>query len=89
MRASCHGARRADRAVPAVTLAARWLRRYHRHVEIDRPQDEALGGLRDGPYDEAGVDVSLVRWMLALTPAERLAVLQGAATSLASLRPSR
>ena len=27
-------------------------------------------------YDERGVDVSLVRWMLSLTPAERLQVLQ-------------
>jgi hypothetical protein len=36
---------------------------------------------RDGPpdpatvYDERGVDRSLVRWMLSLTPAERLSAL--------------
>ena len=28
-------------------------------------------------YSEDGVDMTLVRWMLALTPAERLAVLEG------------
>jgi hypothetical protein len=28
------------------------------------------------PYGSDGVDVTLVRWMLSLTPAERLAVLQ-------------
>jgi len=28
------------------------------------------------PYDSAGVDVTLIRWMLSMTPAERLATLQ-------------
>jgi len=28
------------------------------------------------PYDSSGVDVTLIRWMLAMTPAERLQVLQ-------------
>jgi hypothetical protein len=28
------------------------------------------------PYGSNGVDVTLIRWMLSLTPAERLAVLQ-------------
>jgi hypothetical protein len=28
------------------------------------------------PYDERGVDRSLIRWMLSLTPTERLRVLQ-------------
>jgi hypothetical protein len=28
------------------------------------------------PYGSDGVDVTLIRWMLSLTPAERLAVLQ-------------
>ena len=28
---------------------------------------------KEGVYDENGVDRSLVRWMLSLTPAERLA----------------
>jgi hypothetical protein len=28
------------------------------------------------PYDSAGVDLTLIRWMLSMTPAERLAILQ-------------
>jgi len=28
-------------------------------------------------YSEDGVDLTLIRWMLSLTPAERLAYLQG------------
>ena len=28
------------------------------------------------PYESDGVDVTLIRWMLALTPVERLAILQ-------------
>ena len=28
------------------------------------------------PYESDGVDVSLIRWMLSLTPAERLDALQ-------------
>ncbi|MFW6050835.1 MAG: hypothetical protein ACODAU_06655 [Myxococcota bacterium] len=28
------------------------------------------------PYDDRGVDRSLIRWMLSLTPTERLRVLQ-------------
>jgi hypothetical protein len=33
-----------------------------------------------------GVDVTLIRWMLGLSPKERLAVLQGFADSVAALR---
>ncbi len=36
----------------------------------------------DSYYGTDGVDVTLIRWMLALTPAERLQVLQQAASSL-------
>jgi len=28
------------------------------------------------PYDSGGVDATLIRWMLGMTPAERLQVLQ-------------
>jgi hypothetical protein len=28
------------------------------------------------PYDSSGVDVTLIRWMMGMTPAERLQVLQ-------------
>ncbi|MCX5743571.1 MAG: hypothetical protein NT062_13855 [Proteobacteria bacterium] len=36
------------------------------------------------PVDD-GVDVSLIRWMLSLTPEERLDVLQGFVDSVAEL----
>ena len=35
---------------------------------------------------EDGVDLTLIRWMLALTPGERLAVLQDQVDSLLTLR---
>lgn len=37
------------------------------------------------PYGEDGVDVTLIRWMLSLTPSERLQVLQKNAQSLRRL----
>lgn len=37
-------------------------------------------------YSEDGVDLSLIRWMLSLTPGERLAVLQDQVDSLLTLR---
>ncbi len=30
----------------------------------------------EAEFDEAGVDLTLIRWMLAMTPAERLETLQ-------------
>lgn len=36
--------------------------------------------------DAAGVDLTLVRWMLSLSPEERLRVLQDTVNSLLSLR---
>lgn len=35
--------------------------------------------------DDDGVDVTLIRWMLSLSPEERLAVLQGFVDSVAAL----
>ena len=40
----------------------------------------------DPTYSADGVDLTLIRWMLSLTPAERLEVLQQSAESLLSLR---
>jgi hypothetical protein len=37
-------------------------------------------------YSEDGVDLSLIRWMLSLTPAERLQVLQQNVRSIIRLR---
>ena len=40
-------------------------------------------------YSEDGVDLTLIRWMLSLTPAERLGVLQSAVTAIEKLRNAR
>ena len=37
-------------------------------------------------YSEDGVDLTMIRWMLSLTPAERLEVLQTAVTSILDIR---
>jgi hypothetical protein len=44
----------------------------------------AVGHATDAAED--GVDLSLIRWMLSLTPSERLAALQGFVDSALSLR---
>ncbi len=38
-------------------------------------------------YDENGVDRSLIRWMLSLSPAERLAAVQGSIDLVERARP--
>ncbi len=40
----------------------------------------------DSNYSEDGVDLTLIRWMLSLTPAERLEVLEASVRSLLRLR---
>ena len=40
-------------------------------------------------YDEAGVDLTLIRWMLSLTATERLQVLQQTVLSLERLRRAK
>jgi len=37
-------------------------------------------------YSDDGVDLTLIRWMLSLTPAERLDVLQGFVDSVLEIR---
>jgi hypothetical protein len=37
-------------------------------------------------YSEDGVDLTLIRWMLSLTPAERLDVLQGHVDDIVAVR---
>jgi hypothetical protein len=39
--------------------------------------------------DDDGIDVSLIRWMLSLTPEQRLDVLQGFVDSVAALKHER
>lgn len=39
------------------------------------------------PSEDDGVDVSLIRWLLGLSPEERLAALQGFVDSVCELTP--
>jgi hypothetical protein len=48
---------------------------------LSRPFDSAVHA-----YDCNGVDVTLIRWMLTLTPVERIEHIQQAADSLEELR---
>jgi hypothetical protein len=40
-------------------------------------------------HSEDGVDLTLIRWMLSLTPAERLDVLQRQVSSILSIRENQ
>jgi hypothetical protein len=42
---------------------------------MDEPT-EPTTEVTESPYNSSGVDVTLIRWMLDMTPAERLQVLQ-------------
>ena len=57
------------------------------------PREPFVDGPRppDGEriYDDNGVDRTLVRWMLSLTPTERLAAVQSGIDLLASVRNVR
>ena len=58
--------------------------------ELEEP---SRGELRAGPvpstHSADGVDLTLIRWMLSLTPAERLGVLQRTVCSLLRLRDGK
>jgi hypothetical protein len=48
---------------------------------------ELNGGQADEPsFSPEGVDLTLIRWMLSLTPAQRLEVAQSTARSILELR---
>lgn len=50
---------------------------------------EELDELGRPLYSEDGVDLTLIRWMLSLTPLERLRVLQRQVDSLTRMRAAR
>ncbi|MBI5432440.1 MAG: hypothetical protein HZA52_06400 [Planctomycetes bacterium] len=55
-------------------------------------RDETRGELaREEPpeYSPDGVDLTLIRWMLSLTPQQRLQVLQDHVNAIEKSRPSR
>jgi hypothetical protein len=49
------------------------------NMEIPRQSDERC-------YSDDGVDLTMIRWMLSLTPAERLEVLQAAVNGILDIR---
>jgi hypothetical protein len=50
------------------------------------PEEQDLPPELQPDYSEDGVDLSLVRWMLSLTPAERLQVAQRTANRILAIR---
>jgi hypothetical protein len=52
----------------------------------DRPHGNKNPQSDATTYSEDGVDLTMIRWMLSLTPAERLNVLQAAANSILERR---
>lgn len=46
--------------------------------------DEDLSGLTD--YSPDGVDLTLIRWMLSLTPAERMQLAEDSANDILAIR---
>ena len=55
------------------------LARYAGPMEEERSAEGTL-------YSEDGVDLTMIRWMLSLTPAERLEVLQATVNSILEIR---
>ncbi|MCE9596166.1 MAG: hypothetical protein K8S98_18405 [Planctomycetes bacterium] len=55
--------------------------------EADRPHDLARESSPD--YAPDGVDLTLIRWMLSLTPSERLQVLQDHVNAVEKSRANR
>lgn len=57
---------------------------------MNEPSHLVLYSQEDNPaYSKDGVDLTLIRWMLSLTPAERLNVLQQNMLSIARLKHAR
>jgi hypothetical protein len=50
------------------------------------PEEQDLPPELQPDYSEDGVDLSLVRWMLSLTPAERLQLAQRSANRILAIR---
>jgi hypothetical protein len=48
--------------------------------------DETAPSAPDTPYAEDGVDLTMIRWMLSLTPQQRLDVLQGFVNAVERIR---
>ena len=60
------------------------------HRQTKKIEDASLGHIPPSPatadFSPDGVDLTLIRWMLSLTPAERLAALQQFVNSVLDIR---
>jgi hypothetical protein len=54
--------------------------------EATTPSGRPQAAAEEPTHSEDGVDLTLIRWMLSLTPAERLQVLQNNVRSILRLR---
>ncbi len=59
-----------------------------KHQAMLHPEPEQARRARrdEAPYSEDGVDLTLIRWMLSLTPEQRLLTLQQNVRSILELR---
>lgn len=55
---------------------------------LARDEADTLAAASAGSHDEAGVDVTLIDWMLSLSPTERLLFLRKHAAALAPFVPA-
>ena len=60
---------------------------------MESPVDDSLQEIEplagEPTHSEDGVDLTLIRWMLSMTPAERLATLQNTVRSIVTIRTLR
>lgn len=56
------------------------------HNDLPKRESNSLDDSELPTHSEDGVDLTLIRWMLSLTPEERLDVLQSHARALSELR---
>lgn len=58
--------------------------------DMENINSKIIWNLQDNPaYSKDGIDLTLIRWMLSLTPTERLQVLQQHITSVFKLRHAK
>jgi len=56
---------------------------------VDNPQQGIEPCAGEPTHSEDGVDLTLIRWMLSMTPAERLDTLQNTVRSIVRIRTLR
>lgn len=57
-----------------------------RRTPAKKPRGKRVEAARELTHSEDGVDLTLIRWMLSLTPAQRLQVLQRHVNSILRAR---